>query len=146
MSSRRSRRIWLLRLTKMTPAHITLMATHPYVGCVLPQHFLYLRPLPQGQGSLRPTLRAAAAASGRLFAVVAVAAAPMRPGLPGGGAAHAQGLAGGGAAPRRARRRWGLLGGAALLELAAGRLGRSDGRRLRDQPQLGDAPHQRPAE
>src|SRR3990170_5513585 len=47
-----------------------------------PQHFLYLRPLSQGQGSLRPTLRVAAAAGGRLFTVVAVAAPPMRTACP----------------------------------------------------------------
>src|SRR3972149_2153209 len=47
-----------------------------------PWHFLYFLPLPQGQGSLRPTLRLAAAPSGRLLAAVAGAAAPMRTDCP----------------------------------------------------------------
>src|SRR3989304_4605534 len=88
-----------------------------------PWHFLYLRPLPQGQGSLRPTLRPDGRPSGR--------AGPLPPvRLVGAGAA---------APPPRLGARRCLLGGAALLHLAARRGGR--GRLLRQQRDVEDAPH-----
>ncbi len=44
----------LTRLVRRAPQHLklrTYFCANPY----LPQHFLYLRPLPHGHGSLRPT-------------------------------------------------------------------------------------------